>query len=267
MKRITICITTHCIKKETRGPWKGIPNVCPSAPSTKMIEDILSDFFSKTDITLDDCHIHIGFDKRKGRSIDEEYQNNLNILCERINGKLLVNESEIDDPIETAPINFSNVINSVETEYYFLLEHDWIFTRSFSFKSIIEEMDKNDKINLIRFSQHETVMKSALHPDNDVSESDILSIKVTDNIPVLPSCHFSNNPYICKTKVFKDWWSYLVFPTPEMGGFVEGPMNIFFKFTSEKVGWINTMKAYKCFVYGDPNDSAWVQHLNGNVYR
>ena len=201
MKKLTICITTHCIKTETRGLYNGYPNSCPSMPSTRMIETVLQDFFSKTDITLDDCFVHIGFDKRKGRPIDEQYEANLRLLCEKINGKLILNESEIDDPIETAPINFSNVINSVETEYYLLLEHDWVFTRTFSMKNILNEIDINDKINLIRFSQHETVLKSALHPDLDVTEDDIFSIKVTENIPILPSCHFSNNPYICKTKV------------------------------------------------------------------
>ena len=267
MKKLTICITTHCVKTETRGLYKGYPNNCPSMPSTRMIETVLSDFFSKTGLTLEECFVHIGFDKRIGRQVDEQYEINLKMLCEKIGGKLLVNESEIDDPIETAPINFSNVINSVETEFYFLLEHDWVFTRSFSFKSILDEMEKNDKINLIRFSQHDTVMKSALHPDLPVTEEEILSIKVTENLPILPSCHFSNNPYICKTRVFKDWWSYLVFPTPEMGGFVEGPMNIFFKQTAEKVGWVNVMKIYKCFVYGEPNESKWVHHLNGNSWH
>ena len=267
MKKLTICITTHCVKTETRGLYNGYPNSCPSMPSTRMIETVLQDFFSKVDISKDDCLIHIGFDKRKGREIDEQYETNLRILCENLNGKLIVNESDIDDPIETAPINFSNVINSVETEFYLLLEHDWLFTRPFSIVSILSEMSSNDQINLIRFSQHDTVMKSALHPDLNVTEDDILSIQVTKNIPILPSCHFSNNPYICKTKVFKNWWSYLVFPTPEMGGFVEGPMNIFFKFTADKVGWINTMKAFKCFVYGHPSDTKWIHHLNGNSWN
>jgi hypothetical protein len=267
MKKLTICITTHCVKTETRGLYAGYPNNCPSMPSTRMIETILHDLFSKIDLTLDDCNIHIGFDKRKGRQIDDQYESNLRNLCQRINGKLLVNESEIDDPIETAPQNFANVINSVETDYYFLLEHDWVFTRNLSFKSILEEMDSNDKINLVRFSQHETVLKSALHPDLPVTEEQIFSIKVTDKIPLLPSCHFSNNPYICKTKVFKDWWSLLVFPTPEMGGFVEGPMNIFFSETAKRVGWTNVMKIYKCFVYGEPTDPKWVYHLNGNSWH
>ena len=69
MKKITICITTHCVKTETRGQWVGIHNICPSAPSAKMIKTILDDFFSKSDITKEDCYIHIGFDKRKGIEI------------------------------------------------------------------------------------------------------------------------------------------------------------------------------------------------------
>ena len=266
MKKITICITTHCVKTETRGQWVGIHNICPSAPSAKMIKTILDDFFSKSDITKEDCYIHIGFDKRKGRPIDEEYEVNLNELLKNYDGKLILNESDIDDPIETAPNNFLNVIKSVETEYYLLLEHDWLFTRNIPILKILDEMDHNDRINHIRFSQHDTVLNSALHNEVEIDPNIILTYKVSDNLPLLPSVHFSNNPYICRKKIVDDWWGNLIYKTEELGGFFEGPMNVFFRFSASKIGWLNTIKTYKCFVYGEPNDGPWVHHLNGNSW-
>lgn len=268
MKRITICITTHCVKTESEGLYKGYPNTCPSMPSTRMIEGILGDLFTKIDMTIDEFEIHIGFDKRKNRPIDEEYHKNLQILCDKIGGKLIVNESETDDPIVTAPNNFTNLLKSVTTEYYFLLEHDWVFTRDVPFRKIINELDTNDQINLIKFSQQDSVLNSALHGDIKDCDSDtILSLKPSKNIPLLYMCHYSNNPHICRTKVFKDWWSYLVYPTREWGGFVEGPMNVFFQDTAKRVGWINTMKIFKCCVYGDPTDPKWIHHINGNAWH
>lgn len=267
MKKITICVTTHCIKTETRGPWAGVANRCPSMPSTKMIESVLGDLFRKIDLTIDDCYIHIGFDKRKGRGIDDEYHRNLQNLCDRIGGKLVVNESEIDDPIVTAPKNFTGLIDSVETDYYFLIEHDWVFDRFFSVKSILDELDVNDQINLVKFSQADSSMESALCAIiPEVTSEMILSLKPSNKIPLLYMCHYSNNPHICRTKIFQNWWTHYVYETSEWGGFVEGPMNLFMQDTAKRVGWTNTMKIFKLCVYGTPEEPRMIHHLNGNAW-
>jgi hypothetical protein len=96
--RITLAIPTHCIKTETRGLYNGVNNVVPSTPSTRMIEFVIEDFLHKTNLTPNDVTIHVGFDKRKGRTIDEQYHSNLSVLSSKYpNYMLIVNESESDD--------------------------------------------------------------------------------------------------------------------------------------------------------------------------
>jgi hypothetical protein len=145
MSKITLCITTHCIKTESQGTWAGVKNVVPSTPSTKLIESVLKDFFFKTNLNPEDVFIHIGFDKRVGREIDNIYHRNLLNLESNIkNLKIFTNESEIDDPIVTAPKNFINLIDSVKTELYIFWEHDWIFKRKIDLKEVIDEIEEDE---------------------------------------------------------------------------------------------------------------------------
>lgn len=70
MNNLTICIPTHCIKTEVSGQYVGINQIIPSAPSSKLIDGILNDMFIKTNLNKD-INIHIGFDKRSYRKIDQ----------------------------------------------------------------------------------------------------------------------------------------------------------------------------------------------------
>ena len=257
MKKITICIPTHCVKTERKGPWAGMNNNVPSAPSSRMIETVINDLFSKTDIKPEYCQINIGLDKRRNRHIDNVYEHNLSDLLSKYGGKLIINESDIDDPIETAPNNFKNLIDSVETEYYLFWEHDWILNKFISINDIINEMNSNSRINYIRFSQNNTI------PDEYIAHSLDNEI-ISEKIPLTPTIHWSNNPYICRTEIWKKWWVNFIYPTDEFGGFVEGPMNVFYKFYISKMGEIEASNRFKCFIYGIPSDVALVSHLNGN---
>ena len=258
MKNITICIPTHAIKTETRGPYVGMKQQVPSAPSSKLVQMVIQDLLNKTDIDHS-VAIHIGFDKRNNRSIDSEYEKNLEQLKDFYpNLKVIVNSSDTEDPIVTAPQNFINLIDSVKTKYYLFWEHDWVFKRKIDLKPILKEMDKNNSINWIKFSQfpnNNTVVNFIPEEFKDKNPS--------STIPLIPTNRWSNNPYICRTSVFQDWWKTFVYPTDEEGGFVEGPLNVFFKYYMEKQGLKQAMEIFKCFIYGNWNDEPIVDHLNG----
>jgi hypothetical protein len=232
--------------------------IIPSAPSVKLIDGILTDMFIKTDLNKD-INIHIGFDKRNYRSVDEQYEQNLIKLAEKYpNLQVIVNNSDIDDPITTAPQNFIKLIDSVETKYYLFWEHDWVFTRNINISEIINELEINDNINWIKFSQF----------DNNNEVVNFIPEQYKNNnpsktIPLIPTTRWSNNPYICRTEIFQKWWKTFVYPTNDEGGFVEGPLNVFFNQYIDKQGIELAMKNFKCFIYGEWNDLPTVSHLNG----
>lgn len=260
MSKITLCITTHCIKTESQGTWAGVKNVVPSTPSTKLIESVLKDFFFKTNLNPEDVFIHIGFDKRVGREIDNIYHRNLLNLESNIkNLKIFTNESEIDDPIVTAPKNFINLIDSVKTELYIFWEHDWIFKRKIDLKEVIDEISNNSNINYIRFNQFD---------NNNIRYNNLIegSSNVSKIIALISTFRWSNNPYICKTTVFQDWWKTFVYNTSNEGGFVEGPLNELMEFYISKMGLDLALERFGCFVYGKWNDESLVTHLNGNSW-
>ncbi len=260
MNKITLCIPTHCIKTERSGLYTGVQNIVPSAPSTRMIEYIIENFFYKTNLKLDDVFIHIGFDKRLGRSIDDLYHQNLNSLSSKYpNLKVLNSDSEIDDPIVTAPINFLNLIKSVETDIYVFWEHDWILNFDFDILKVIDEVRNNSKINYVRLNQFDN---NNIRYDNLIEGDN----KISSNIPLIKTFRWSNNPYICKTNTFKNWWKTFIYPTSNEGGFVEGPLNELFKFYIDKMGLEEALERFGCFVYGNWDDKALVSHLNGNSW-
>lgn len=258
MKNITICIPTHCIKTETAGPYIGIEQKIPTAPSSKLIENIIKDLLNKTGLPID-TNIHIGLDKRKNRTIDQKYEINLGLLRSIYpNLKLVVNESETEDPIITAPQNFTKLIDSVKTKYYLFWEHDWIFLNNIDIKQIIKELDNNKEINWIRFN----VFKN----NNDVVNFipiDYIEENIGKSISILRTTQWSNNPYICRTEIFQKWWKTFIYPTYEEGGFVEGPLNVFYKHYIQKQGLDKALKNFKCFIYGKWNQEPLVTHLNG----
>jgi len=262
MDNLTICIPTHCIKTEVSGQYVGINQIIPSAPSSKLIDGILNDIFVKTNLNKD-INIHIGFDKRNYREIDQQYEQNLIKLKDKYpNLKVVVNESDIDDPITTAPQNFTKLIDSVNTKYYLFWEHDWIFTKNIDILQIITELELNDNINWIKFNQF----------SNNNSVVNFIPEQFKDknpsiNIPLLPTTRWSNNPYICRTEVFQKWWKTFVYPTDEEGGFVEGPLNVLFEYYTKKQGLEKAMSVFKCFIYGNWNDPAIVAHLNGYLVQ
>lgn len=260
MSNITICIPTHCIKTEVSGQYKGMNQIVPTAPGTKLVQSVIKDLLEKTNLPIT-TKIHIGFDKRNNRSIDMQYEENLKLLSQTYSGlKVIINESDIDDPITTAPRNFISLIDSVETKYYLFWEHDWIFLRDIKIQPIIDELDKNSEINWIKFSQFPN---NNSIPGVHFIPEEFKNINPSKIISLLPTTRWSNNPYICRTEIFQKWWKTFIYPTNDEGGFVEGPLNVFYNHYMEKLGTKSALDVFKCFIYGDWNDPPTIKHLNG----
>jgi len=250
----TLCVMTHCVKDQNGH------SVVPSAPSTRMVELIISKFFENTNVKPEEVQIIVGFDKRINRQIDEQYHQNLEGLSSNYpNYKVLVNLSNSIEAIVTATQNFLNVIFSVETETYTIWEHDRPAIRPFDFRSVIEEMKVNKSINYIRFNEfynnnerYPNLVENGHNP--------------SDKIPLIPTYRWSNTPHICRTSTFKNWFSTFVYPTHNEGGFVEGPLCELLSFYIEKMGMEETVKRFGTFVYGNWNDEPLHVHLNGNSF-
>lgn len=256
--QLTVCIPTHAVKAETRGPYANMHNIVPSAPSSKMIEHIIEDLFKKTDLPKD-IRILIGVDNRVGRPIDDMYVMNLRKLESKYNLKVIPNNALTLDPLVSAPENFVKLIGSVETPYYLFWEHDWIFNHNIALKPLVDNMQNRD-IFYVRFNQHINQLASC-------AAETIMEPEINTDVPLLRVDHMGNNPYICKTETFNKWWKFLLYETPEQGGFVEGPINVFFKFSVLKMGFKQAMNQWKIYVYGNLMDPPAVSHLNGNTYR
>jgi hypothetical protein len=260
MKDLTICIPTHCVRVE-KGHFAcpdGTQTSIPSAPNTNMIEHVIEDFFNKTGVSKD-TKIIIGVDNRLGRDIDELYLTNLESIKSKYNCIVLRNDSVSYHPIDTAHLNFMRIYDAVETDYFFTLEHDWIFTQNIDLSKIIDIMKCND-FNQLRFPKY----KVGSLPDS------VEKIYKTINLSDMNFSYtnlYSNNPNIVKTETYKKWWKNLIYSTHEIGGFVEGPMNVFYRFAIEKMGAELASNNFKIFVYGGIGEGPFVDHLNGAAWN
>lgn len=256
--QLTICIPTHAIKTESRGLYNGVANTVPSAPSTRMIETVIDDMFIKTGLSKD-TKIIVGVDNRIDRELDTEYYINLCKLAQKYNMLVIPTNSKTYDPLVSAPVNFNNIIGQVHTPYYMLLEHDWKFNYQINISTLLMNMIKFDQY-YVRFNQH----SNAMGPH---AAEKYMEVETNTIVPLLKVDHMGNNPYICKTEIYTKWWKNLLYETPEQGGFVEGPINVFYKFAIEKMGFQKASEQWKIYVYGKPNDPAAISHLNGNIFQ
>ena len=259
---ITVCVMTHSTKTDSRGPWAGYVNNVPTAPSTKMLEKTLHNLLESTSLPMD-IPIVVGVDNRVGRSVDEEYVDNLEKLRSVYPNLVVLRTNATSmDPLVTAPVNFVNTIGAVTTPYYLLWEHDHLFVQPIDLKSILDSMIKHGT-NLVRFGEVPNKVDLVRSPETIL----IPEKKDKTDIPLLKVDHFSNRPYICKTEIFNKWWKHLVYETAEEGGFVEGPMNVFYKFAISKMGFMEAQKKWGIYMYGHMNDGPYVSHIDGNSFN
>jgi hypothetical protein len=251
----SLCIPTHCVKVQD-----GYQNTVPSTPSTKMVELIINDFFLKSGLDINQVQIIVGLDKKEGRDIDEMYHRNLESLTNKYpHFKVSVLSTTNYEPIVTASQNFLKLISVVETDNYIFWEHDWVLKSQINLLDIINEVRNNEFVNYVRLNQFNNNNDRYNNLFND-------NLNPSTNIPLVSTFRWSNNPYICKTDIFRKWWSKMIYPTHNEGGFVEGPLNELFAFFIDKMGFETANRKFGCYVYGNWDDESIVSHLNGNSF-
>jgi|TARA_R100000353_G_scaffold147455_2_gene106031 hypothetical protein len=244
---LTVLIPTHACKREVIGPFKNLDQKNASAPSTKLIETVISNIREHlSDISL---KFIIGVDHKRDVDLSVSYLSNLKQLpFFNDDIEVISYDTKYSDRVMTtitATNNFFNLISHCNTDTFLLWEHDWIFTKPIDNSKLDIQ---NIGIEMLRFNQF----------TNKTNTVETIS---TDDMG-LTTTLFSNNPFITSKQAWNDKYKKLASEIPdwwgEYGAFIEGPIN---RHIVEKN--LN----YKIHMYGNLNDDPYIAHLNGQVWR
>lgn len=251
MNKLTVLIPTHAVKREVIGPLSGLKQKNATAPSTKLIEFVIENL--KENIGDLISGIIIGLDHKIDDPISVEYLDNLTSLSDKYDNlkvsSVITKLSNNPMTTVTATKNFHNLIDTCETEYFLLWEHDWIFTGQVDTNQM-KIWDRN--IDMLRFNQRENISFTGHENIFETSTG-------------LKTTLYSNNPFVCSKSIWNslykplannipDWWG-------EYGAFVEGPINRHLSSFPED------RTKYHIHLYGKINDPPVIAHLNGQVWR
>lgn len=249
-ERITILTTTH-LKASAHRLEPGYPgNHDRSNTSTSLIDFMISELYKSLDC-YDIRHI-ISIDHDPSDRMSCDYLDNLNILATKYpNIEIIVTTTGIRDSI-------FNLIKSVQTDYYLWFEHDWQFMVNPNLRELIEIFDTNDDINYIRFNK-----RANIHMNCDTKLEQRNINVFNQNITLLATDGWSNNPYIARVSIWNTWFEYLNDTSTRKYVTIEQELQSYYRTHIERDGWHNAVKHWGVYIYGKFNDPKRVHHLNG----
>jgi len=254
---LTVLIPTHALKVEVIGPLKDYTQHNLTAPSTLLLETVVSNIEKNMD--GQELKFIVGLDHKIDDPLSVQYYNNLVSFSNR---KTNVEITSVNSILSSKPMttftatnNFFNLISRCETEWFMLWEHDWIFTDKIDIEQI--KIWETKDVDMLRFNQHKNAPRE--FPE-DVWEKDNR----------LMTSLYSNNPFITTKTIWKEkyypiakniptWWG-------EYGAFIEGPIKKYFvdRLLKDKERFL---VEYKIGLYGKLNDEPIIKHLNGQQWR
>lgn len=237
--KVTILIPTHFMK---------------SAPSTKLIERVLKCINFPE---FEECRCIINFDmpiQKKENHL--KYEKNLEELK---SSKFF--DIEVYSTVGGQRKSFLNLIDKVTTEYFLFVEHDWEFKEHPDFNKIVGLMDRHKEVNYILFNKRK---------NEKILGDWILEDAKYEDVPLLKTTRFSNNPYIARTSKWINSWRHLVIKDKSRlkkpRGQVEYIMFDYWKEIKNK-SFSEVHKNWGTYLYGEMGRPPVVYHLDGNNFK
>ena len=163
--------------------------------------------------------------------------------------------------------NLRHMLENCGTEYYLFLEHDWEFIQDVNTSSIIDCMDKHDRINYILFNRFKPGTSRWDHEEGGVFENET---EITD-IPLSRLALFSGNPHIIRTDIMKNkylkWHAERWDDTININPYLERDFYQIAKDHIKQFGKQTQHSMWGCFMYGHKENVPIVIHHLGDWCR
>jgi len=235
--KLTIVMATHFI---------------PSAPDTRIIEETIRGM--ETMPELDGCRCIIGYDMPAEQNQQHRaYYNNLkNIKCKYpIEVFIKINAQQ--------RMNFMNVIRRVTTKYFLFMENDWLFIEPPNWNSLFNVMDNHEEVSTVYFNKRPNIIHK--------NEQYLIPVVIED-LPLLKTSKWSNNPYLARTSKWFDEWlpALLKAPLDRREPLVQIENILHYKYLAEIAteGFEQVHSRWGMYSYGELNKNKMVLHLDGS---
>ena len=214
------------------------------------------------------CKIHVHYDcSRDGSDNDKKFQLgayfrdtkfNLNVNLSYSFGGLI---SSID-----------NLIEKINTKFFILLEHDWVFLNktSINFDTLLLAMKRHHFVNAVWFNKDDNQLRG-FEIESDVTNTTSkygIDERVIE-LPLITTCRWSNNPVIFKTEKFKEWYfKYIkneyVNNVHQGSNNVEETMIRVYREEIKSNNWSDIFDNWGTYLYGNIGDGPFVGHTDAS---
>lgn len=163
-------------------------------------------------------------------------------------------------------------LNKIRTPYFILLEHDWVFLKkdNIDFLSLVNAFDNHDFINAVWFGKDDNSMRGfEISVDADGITTPFKREDRVDEVDLITTCRWSNNPGMFRTSKMKDWFENII-KNEHIGKIHQGQHNVeetiipvYRRIISENK-WDDIKDDWGTFLYGRINEGPYVGHTDAS---
>lgn len=164
------------------------------------------------------------------------------------------------------------LIDKVNTKFFILLEHDWVFLNktSINFNSLLLAMKRHHFVNAVWFNKDDNQLRG-FEIESDVTGA-ISKYGIDDRVielPLITTCRWSNNPVIFKTEKFKEWY-YKYIKNEYVNNVHQGSNNVeetMIRVYREEIKsnkWSDIFDNWGTYLYGNIGDGPFVGHTDAS---
>jgi len=165
-----------------------------------------------------------------------------------------------------------NIIEKIKTPYFLFLEHDWVFMKkdNIDFKNLLKAFNNHEYVNAVWFSKNDNIMRSfEITEDIDKKVTPFELETRINEVNLITTCRWSNNPVIFRTSKMKEWY-YDLIKNEHVGNIHQGCHNveetmipIYRKEISENK-WVDIKDKWGTYLYGNLEEGPYVAHLDAS---
>ena len=230
-----------------------VSHVLPSAPSTQIIERMLTSLHDKVEGSKYMNHM-IFVDTDPVNVYSDEYIKNLNKLRKQYNNLYI-----IPIPHSGLKTNYINGIKLTTTPYIYFIEHDWIFNEKIPTICFVNLMNRYSDINYIKMSKRD---------NNEVGGWDKIILPDKRFKDLVKTDSWTNHPHIVrKEKWVKDWFNIInINKKAKASHGIEEVMYKRYQKNIYKGNFESVHKEWGCYNWLSRTGKSPIKHIDGSLH-
>jgi hypothetical protein len=164
------------------------------------------------------------------------------------------------------------LLPKIKTPYFMFLEHDWVFLNkeNIDFVNLLRSFNKYDFINAVWFSKDDNTLRGFdIETDVEMKTTPFEIETRVNEVDLVTTCRWSNNPAIFRTSKMKDWY-YNIIKNQYVGishqscHNVEETMIPHYRKIINENKWLDIRDDWGTFLYGKIGEGPYVGHTDAS---